>query len=246
MLSTRQLSVAAGHRVLVDKLDWHVRKGELWCVLGRNGSGKTTLLHTLAGVLNPSAGEVRLQEVLVAAIEPAALARLRGLMPQVQSDAFQDSVFNAVAIARVPHRMGTGWDTAEDIAAVREALARVGLRERIADDVTHLSGGERQRVALAALMVQSPDLMLLDEPVAHQDVGHQLEVMRLMRELSETHAVVASCHDINLAARFATHVLLLGDQVHWQGSVEQVLNEDTLSRAFACRFSRDGMLWVAH
>jgi iron complex transport system ATP-binding protein len=70
--------------------------------------------------------------------------------------------------------------------------------------------------------------------------------MRLLRELSETHAVVASCHDINLAARFATHVLLLGDQVRWQGSVEQVLNEDTLSRAFACRFSRDGMLWVAH
>lgn len=246
MLTTRQLSVAAGHRVLVDKLDWQVRKGELWCVLGRNGSGKTSLLHTLAGVLNPAAGEVRLQDALVAAIEPAALARLRGLMPQVQSDAFQDSVFNAVAIARVPHRMGASWDTSEDIDAVGEALARVGLRHRLADDVTHLSGGERQRVALAALMVQSPDLMLLDEPVAHQDVGHQLDVMRLLRELSETHAVVVSCHDINLAVRFATHVLLLGDLAHWQGSVEQVLDEDTLSRAFDCRFSRDGQFWFAH
>ena len=246
MLSTHQLSVMAGHRALVNALDWHVRQGELWCVLGRNGSGKTTLLHTLAGVLHPAAGEVRLQEACVMGIEPAMLARLRGLMPQVQSDAFQDSVFNAVAIARVPHRMGAGWDTAEDIAAVREALARVGLGGRMTDDVTLLSGGERQRVALAALMVQSPDLMLLDEPVAHQDVGYQLEVMRLLQELSETHAVVASCHDINLAARFATHVLLLGDQMHWQGRVEQVLDEDTLSRAFGCRFSRDGLSWLAH
>ncbi len=246
MLSVRRLSVAAGNRVLVDALDWQVRQGELWCVLGRNGSGKTTLLQTLAGVLCPAAGEVWLQESALAEIEPSVLARMRGLMPQVQADAFQDTVFNAVAIARVPHRMGAGWDTAEDIDAVREALKRVGLQDRIGDDVTRLSGGERQRVALAALMVQSPALMLLDEPVAHQDVGHQLDVMRLLQALSQKHAIVVSCHDINLAMRFASHVLLLGENMHWQGSVEQVLQSETLSQAFGCRFSRDGQLWVAH
>lgn len=246
MLATRQLSVVVANRLLIGALDWQVRKGELWCVLGRNGSGKTSLLHTLAGVLVPAKGEVRLQGSSVADIEASALARLRGLMPQVQADAFQDSVFNAVAIARVPHRMGAGWDTAEDIDAVRDALKRVGLHDRIGDDVTRLSGGERQRVALAALMVQSPELMLLDEPVAHQDVGHQLEVMRLLQELSSAHAVVVSCHDINLAMRFATHVLLLGEHRHWQGSAEQVLQPDTLSQAFGCRFSRDGQTWVAH
>ena len=246
MLSTRRLSIAAGTRVLIEALDWEVRRGELWCVLGRNGSGKTTLLHTLAGVLAPCDGEVRLRESPVAGIEPSALARLRGLMPQVQADAFQDSVFNAVAIARVPHRMGAGWDTAEDVDVVRDALKLVGLHDRIGDDVTRLSGGERQRVALAALIVQSPDLMLLDEPVAHQDVGHQLEVMRLLQSLSQRHAVVASCHDINLAMRFATHVLLLGERAHWQGSVEQVLRTDTLSEAFGCGFRRDGQSWVAH
>lgn len=246
MLSTRRLSVSAGKRVLIEALDWQVRRGELWCVLGRNGSGKTTLLHTLAGVLAPSEGEVRLHESSVENIEPAALARLRGLMPQVQADAFQDSVFNAVAIARVPHRMGAGWDTPEDIDAVRDALKLVGLHDRIGDDVTRLSGGERQRVALAALIVQSPELMLLDEPVAHQDVSHQLEVMRLLQELSQRHAVVASCHDINLAMRFATHVLLLGERTHWQGSVGQVLRADTLSAAFGCGFTLDGQSWVAH
>ena len=246
MLRADKLSVKAGHRMLVDALDWQVRQGELWCVLGRNGSGKTTLLHTLAGVLLPAAGEVRLQALPLAGAEPSALAMLRGLMPQVQIDAFQDSVFNTVAIARAPHRMSSGWDTAEDIDTVREALQRVRLLDRIADDVTRLSGGERQRVALAALMVQAPDLMLLDEPFAHQDVGHQLEVMRLLRELSESHAVVASCHDINLAMRFATHVLLLGEHAHWQGSIEQVMVADNLSQAFGCRFSRDGQQWVAH
>ncbi len=246
MLSTHHLSVAAGRRVMLGPLDWQARPGELWCVLGRNGSGKTTLLHTLAGVLDPSAGEVRLNDAALAEINPLALARLRGLMPQVQIDALHNSVFNAVAIARAPYRAGAGWDAPEDVEAVREALQRVGLQDRMDDDVTRLSGGERQRVALAALIVQSPHVMLLDEPVAHQDVGHQLEVMRLLRVLSDTHVVVASCHDINLARRFATHVLLLGERGHWQGSVEQVLQEDSLSLAFGCKFRCDGQFWVAH
>ncbi len=246
MLSTRHLSVAAGGRMLIRQLDWHAQAGEFWCVLGSNGAGKTSLLHTLAGVLPPASGEVRLNDAPLAALDPVQLARLRGLMPQSQVDAFRDSVFNAVAVARVPHRMGAGWDTDEDIAAVRAALARVGLEARIGDDVTRLSGGERQRVALAALMVQSPSLMLLDEPIAHQDVSHQLDVMRLLRELSSRHAVVASCHDINHAARFATHVLLLGAQAHWQGPVQHVLEASTLAQAFGCRFTRDGQLWVAY
>ena len=179
-------------------------------------------------------------------IPPSQLARLRGLMPQSQIDAFQDTVFNAVAIARIPHRMGAGWDTTEDIEAVRKALQRVGLQDRIGDDVTRLSGGERQRVALAALVAQSPELMLLDEPVAHQDVARQLQVMRLLRELSQDHAVVASCHDINQAARYATHVLLIGEGQHWQGPAAQVLNASQLQQAYGCEFSREGQLWVAH
>lgn len=246
MLSAHRLSVAAGRRLLIDALNWEVRTGELWCVLGRNGSGKTSLLQALAGVMAPAAGEVRLNGVPLSDIVPPALARLRGLMPQVQTDAFQDSVFNAVAIARVPYRTDKGWDTAEDIEAVTAALDRVGLKDRISDDVTRLSGGERQRVALATLIVQSPELMLLDEPVAHQDVGHQLEVMRLLKTLSEKHAIVTSCHDINLAMRFATHVLLLGEHTHWKGSVDTVLRTETLTEAFGCGFSRDGQSWLAH
>ena len=154
MLRVQQLGISAGKRWLVRELDWQVWAGEFWCVLGKNGAGKTTLLHTLAGVLSPAEGEVLLQDSAMAHITPATLARLRGLMPQSQVDAFQDSVFNAVAIARIPHRMGAGWDTPDDVDAVRKALNRVGLEARIGDDLTRLSGGERQRVALAALMVQ--------------------------------------------------------------------------------------------
>lgn len=240
MLNARNLSVALGRRTLIDSLDWQVHQGEFWCVLGRNGAGKTTLLHTLAGVIPAAFGEVRLNNEPLQRIESHLLARHRGLMPQVQSDSFGNSVFDTVVIARLPHRSGAFWNSSEDVDAVKNALMRVGLVDRMGDSAASLSGGERQRVALAALLVQAPELMLLDEPVSHQDVAQQLQVMQLLRELSDNHAVISSCHDINLARRFATHALVLGEGQHWLGSVDDILVPKTLSLAFGCEFMQQG------
>jgi iron complex transport system ATP-binding protein len=227
-------------------LNWQVKRGEFWCVLGKNGAGKTSLLHTIAGALTPTQGSVFLSEKNIAELDALSLSRLRGLMLQSYSDVFRESVFNVVAIARTPYRSGLQWDTAADTAVVRQALQRVNLEEKIHSDVTQLSGGERQRVALAALIVQSPDLMLLDEPTAHQDVAYQLKTMYLLHDLSHQHAVIASCHDINHATRFATHVLLLGDQQHWLGPVNEVLEAGRLSQVFGCSFRREGDSWLMH
>jgi iron complex transport system ATP-binding protein len=246
MLTTQQLCISTGQRSLINALNWQVKCGEFWCVLGKNGAGKTSLLHTLAGAAIPAQGSILLSEQNIAELDALTLSRRRGLLLQSYSDVFHESVFNVVAIARTPHRSGAQWDTAADTAAVRQALQYVDLEEKINSDVTQLSGGERQRVALAALIVQSPDLMLLDEPTAHQDVAFQLKTMHLLGKLAQEHAVVASCHDINQAARFATHVLLLGDQQHWLGPVDEVLEAERLSQVFGCSFRHDGQSWLTY
>jgi len=246
MLTTQQLCISTGQRSLINDLNWQVKPGEFWCVLGKNGAGKTSLLHTLAGAAIPAQGSVLLSEQNIAELDALTLSRRRGLMLQSYSDVFHESVFNVVAIARTPHRSGAQWDTAADTAAVRQALQYVDLEEKINSDVTQLSGEERQRVALAALIVQSPDLMLLDEPTAHQDVAFQLKTMHLLGKLAQEHAVVASCHDINQAAIFATHVLLLGDQQHWLGPVDEVLEAERLSQVFGCSFRHDGQSWLTY
>ena len=246
MLKTRQLCISTDQRTLIEKLDWQVQRGEFWCVLGKNGAGKTSLLHTLAGAAAPTKGEITLNEKNITELDALTLSRCRGLMLQSHMDAFNESVFNVVAIARTPYRSGKSWDTVADSDAVIYALQRVDLEEKINASITELSSGERQRVALAALMVQSPGVMLLDEPTSHQDVAYQLKIMRLLCELAKQHAVIASCHDINHAANFATHVLLIGEQQHWQGPVEEVLDEARLGVVFSCGFRREGQHWMAY
>ena len=246
MLETIQLCISIDQRTLIDQLEWHVQRGEFWCVLGKNGAGKTSLLHALAGAAIPTKGDVMLGGESISKLDALTLSRRRGLMLQSHVDAFNESVFNVVAIARTPYRSGTRWDTAADSEAIIHALQRVDLEEKINANVTELSSGERQRVALAALIVQSPELMLFDEPTSHQDVAYQLKTMRLLCELAQQHAVIASCHDINHAANFATHVLLIGDKQHWQGPVEEVLDVARLSEVFGCDFRREGQHWIAH
>ncbi len=245
LVHTTRLGLRAGQRVLAAGLDWQVGRGEFWCVLGRNGAGKSTLLQVLSGLRRADEGGVMISGRPVDTIPATELARLRGLMPQQSFDSFSFSVREAVAIGRTPWRLGRTWDAQQDEGFVRTALVQVGLEARIDDDVTMLSGGERQRVALAALLAQDPALMLLDEPTAHQDVAQQLLLMRLLQRLSERHAVVATCHDINLAARFATHVLLLGPDFHLAGPMADVLTPAALGGAYGCRFEREGELFTA-
>lgn len=236
ILHAEKLNVSLGGRRLITDLNWQVARGELWCVLGQNGVGKTSLLYTLAGLLKPSSGQLSIDAMPIDALSVQTLARKRGLMPQQQMDAFSHTVLDTVLIGRTPYRVGRSWDSEEDRVAAGAALALVGLAEKSDADVLHLSGGERQRVALATLLAQAPDLLLLDEPTAHQDVAQQLAMMRLIRDLAQNHAVVVSCHDINLAARFATHALVLAPGRQWIGRAEHVLTAEVLQQAFGCRF----------
>ena len=244
-LEVKNLSLKLGHRRLVTGLNWQVRQGEFWCVLGRNGAGKSTLLHALSGLQSIDDGSVWMMGRSVKDLTLTELAKLRGLMPQQSIDRFSATVGDTVAIARAPWRLGSAWRDDDDRSYVTAALQRVGMLDRIDDDVMQLSGGERQRVAFAAMLVQNPVLMLLDEPSAHQDIAQQLVMMRLMQELAVDHAVIASCHDINLAARFASHVLLLGEGFHYAGSTQEMLNPEVLSRVYGCEFDNTAMSIVA-
>jgi iron complex transport system ATP-binding protein len=241
LLQAADLTLQVGPRTLARGLGLRVQRGELWCVLGPNGSGKTTLLNTLAGLRAPQMGELRLYGKPLAAWPTGELARLRGLLPQALNDAFSATALDVVLMGRHPHLARWAWEDAADGRIALDALRAVDLEALAGRDVTTLSGGERQRVGIAALLAQDPLLLLLDEPVAHLDLHHQITVLQHLRALAARagKAVLLSIHDLNLAARFATHALVLGgDGVPRQGPVDDVMGDAVLTAAFGHAVTR--------
>ncbi|EDZ98269.1 ABC transporter related [Burkholderia sp. H160] len=239
VLSAQRLTLRAGARTLLDAFTHTFYAGEIWCIAGPNGAGKTTLLSTLAGLLPPASGHVELDGARVSEWPPLPLARRRALMPQSAADAFSASVLDIVLLNRFPHLGGWGWERDEDRAAAQAALERLGLADFAARDVLSLSGGERQRVALAAVLCQDAPLLLLDEPLAHLDLHHQIDCLEALTAWTREpgwnipRSVLFSCHDLNLARRFATHALLLdGAGGAYAGPVRDVLTPALTSRAF--------------
>jgi len=248
LLEASHLTLRAGTRELAHDLSLRVQAGELWCVLGPNGSGKTTLLHTLAGVQPPTAGRVHLMDADLARCPPEQLARWRGLLTQTVHDSFSATALDVVLLGRHPHHGRWSFDDDQDRRIAHDALAAVDAAALAERDVITLSGGERQRVAIAALLAQQVPLMLLDEPTAHLDLKHQIGVLRHLRALVQAGggAAVIALHDLNLAARFASHALVLGGATPVAGTIDAVMTEDTLSAAFdhPLRRLRTGPRWT--
>ncbi|MFM0499281.1 ABC transporter ATP-binding protein [Paraburkholderia caffeinilytica] len=234
-LSVQRLTLRAGMRTLLDAFTHTFYAGEIWCIAGPNGAGKTTLLSTLAGLAQPFAGHVELDGVRLADWQPLPLAQRRALMPQSAADAFSASVLDIVMLNRFPHLTGWGWEGEADRAAAHAALDVLGLAAFAARDVLSLSGGERQRVALAGVLCQDAPLLLLDEPLSHLDLHHQIDCLEALTAWTRKprRTVMFSCHDLNLARRFATHALLLdGNGGAYAGPVHDVLTPTLTSRAF--------------
>jgi len=231
MISTHQLRLHIGARCLVDNLDWQVRAGECWSVIGRNGAGKSTLLRTLAGLRPADGGHVAIGARALKDWPLADLARQRAFLAQSRSDAFAYSVIETVLSARHPYHDNRYWEGSDDHAIALRALASMEVEDLAARDVRTLSGGERQRVAIAAMLAQDTPLLLLDEPANALDLAHQVSVMtllaRLCREQGKT--VVMVGHDLTLAHSVSTHALMLRGDGRWlAGAKDQVMRADIL------------------
>lgn len=231
LLETRGLTVTVGGHTVTAGLDLTLSAGERLAILGRNGAGKSTLLATLAGLRAPSAGEVRLAGRPYPDLSARDAALVRGWLAQTAPDPFATTVQETALAGRHPHLGRWEWESAEDARLARAALAQVGLAGFEARQVATLSGGERQRLGLATLLTQAPSLYLLDEPLAHLDLNHQIASLELLARQAEAGAAtVLVLHDPGLAARYCDRVVLVfGDGTVAQGPCDQVLTARTLS-----------------
>ena len=235
LFNCRNLRVDVSGRTLVEDLSFDVEAGELLAVLGRNGSGKTLTMHTLAGLRDASVGNALVQDHDVASSHRQDIARHLALLPQHVDDIFPATVLDTAMIGRHPHIGRFQWESPEDFAIGRAALAAVDLDGLAGRDVLTLSGGERRRLAIAQVLTQQPDIYLLDEPTNHLDPQHQLDALQLFRDKADAGAgVIASLHDVNLAVRYADRCLLLFGDGRWEiGPTDEVLDARRLTELYS-------------
>lgn len=237
MLEARGLVIDIPTRPNGKPLSFQIEAGQIWGVLGPNGAGKTTLLHTLAGLRSPRQGQVLLNGTPLAELKRRKIAQQLGIVFQERQDGFPATVLETALIGRHPYLSPWGMEKTDDLLRANEALRRLSLQHLSDRQVETLSGGERQRVALATALTQSPMVWLADEPTNHLDLHHQVAVMDLLTEQARDNRCVFLClHDLNLAARWCDHLLLLypnGDAC-W-GTAEAMLQTNALERLYSQR-----------
>jgi iron complex transport system ATP-binding protein len=214
----------------VERVSLSVGTGESVALLGPNGSGKTTLLKLLAGALQPSHGVVTLEGRSIRDWSRRDVARRIAFVPQETFAPFDFSVLDIVLMGRFPHLGAFALEGPADLAIAREALAATSTDAFEHRTFSTLSGGEKQRVVIASALAQSPTLMLLDEPTASLDVGHQFDVQVLLGGLNRRGVtMVVSTHDLNFAAALCQHLVLLrGGRVIASGPTSHVLTADNV------------------
>ncbi len=234
-LNAKKLSFAYANWQVLQGLQLNARPGEVLGLIGPNGVGKSTLLHTLSRILRPDAGKVLLADKDVWHSPPRDIAKQMALAPQRIGQQPMMTIEQAVALGRAPHR---GWLmplTPHDRAAIRRALAQVGLWEMRHRTVNELSGGEQQRVVLGRVLAQEPKVLLLDEPTSHLDLKYQSEILGIVKKLAHDDGltVVISMHDLNMAALYADRLALLhAGRVIAAGPPAEVLTAEQLSHVY--------------
>ncbi|MBF4561904.1 ABC transporter ATP-binding protein [Microbacterium sp. VKM Ac-2870] len=233
-LSADRVSWRRGGRLVVDGVSLHPATGSTVGLLGPNGSGKSSLLRLLHGVARPDAGVVRLDDADITSLRPRAVARAVATVSQHADTDVELTVRDVVRLGRTPYRSLWGGDTTADDRAVDAALAHVQLTPKADQDWHALSGGERQRAHIARALAQEPRELLLDEPTNHLDIRHQLDLLALVATLPVT--TVVALHDLNLAAMFCDHILVLSaGAVVAAGTPAEVLTPQLIADVYEVR-----------
>lgn len=209
--------------------------GEVLGLVGPNGSGKTTLIRAVMGAIKPVTGEVRVLGDDVSTLSQRERALRAAVVPQEPLLPGAFTALEIVLMGRTPHLRLLQNEGAADLAAVERAMRATKTWDLADRPVCELSGGERQRVVVARALAQEAPLLLLDEPTAHLDLGHQAAVLELVRHTCREgrRGVLAVVHDLTMAARYCDRlVLLAGGAVAGHGRPEDVLRADMLSRVY--------------
>jgi iron complex transport system ATP-binding protein len=254
VIDVRDLLVRRSGRAILGPLDWTVRVGERWVIIGPNGSGKTTLLSAIGLELWPTAGTVDVLGARYGRIDSREHRRRIGSAGSAIEAMLRPDLTPVTIVMTARHAATEPWwhvYTDEDRERARALLARMGL-ERVADHpYGTLSAGERRRTSIARALMPDPDLLLLDEPAASLDLGARETLIADLAALAgepRPSAIVLVSHHVEEIPPGFSHALVMADGIAVAaGPLADVVTTDVMSRAFGLPIEvdrRDGRAWA--
>ena len=235
MLELQSVSAGYSGKPIISDISFKAESGSFWGIIGPNGAGKTTLFRTISRIINPLSGNILYEGKDVSGIPRHELVKTVTTMLPLFDIPFSFSVEEFVMLGRFPHQKRFEKPSDDDVNAVEQSLAFTDTLAFKHRKLNELSGGERQRVILAQALAQKPKLLLLDEPTAYLDIGHQIAMLDLVKKLNKTEdlTVITILHDLNLASEYCEKLLLMNNgRVHKVGTPEEVLTYKNIEQVY--------------
>lgn len=235
LLTVSNLSGGYYNQRVIKDISLNINRGDFLGIIGPNGSGKSTLLKLLTRVLPPQSGMIDLEGRDIFSLKLKDFCRRVAFVPQDTLIGFAFSVWEIVLMGRIPHLGRLQLEGRKDYQIAENALLLTDSFHLKEKNIDELSAGERQRVIIAKALTQEPILLFLDEPTAHLDIAHQIQILDLLKRLNRKNrlTIVMVLHDLNLASEYCDRLLLLSQgEVFRQGRVEEVLEYQSLEQVY--------------
>lgn len=235
MIKIDNVTLSYDKKIVLKDLSLDLKEKSFIGIIGKNGAGKSTLLKSVVGLLKPINGNIFINNEDIYRMKKNMLAKKISFMPQTMQFDFSFNVEDFIMFGRYPYMNMFKLATKDDFKIVEDIMSFTQTTEFANRNINELSGGEKQKVLLAQTLVQQTDIIALDEPTSHLDIGSQATIFKLLKMLNEKYnkTIITTVHDLNLAGEFCSDIVFIDNKkVINFGSAEKVLNYKDIEKIY--------------
>lgn len=218
-------------KIIFNNANFSLDSGQILSIIGPNGAGKSTFLNCIVNLLQPKSGKITIEEKNISQMNAVDISKYIGYVPQIHIPTYGFLVKEYIAMGRAPKIGLFSKPSKEDYFFVEKAMEKMEISHLANKPYTEISGGERQKATIAKVLVQEPKLIILDEPTAYLDYGHQYKAIKLIKTLAEEgYAIIMTTHQPEHAILLENYTAIIDGQGEFAfGKTSTIISESLLS-----------------